>query len=120
MNIWKQLKKLADNKHNFRSEVQKTEEHYYWDGKYVHFGLAAGQSSSYASVACGIILSTWSGPNRRKGPTMEDELGYSWNIEPVDCPECKVWMETNLKKCDKGCGKLVVYTTCIQCIMAGK
>jgi hypothetical protein len=88
----------------------------YWDGKYIHYGIAAGQSSSYCQVACGEILSTWAGPNKRSKDSMEDRVGYSWDVEPVDCPKCITWMEANLKRCDKGCGRLVTYTTCNKCL----
>ncbi len=92
----------------------------YWDGKHVHYCHSGpGQSAQEATlIVCGMVLSTWAGPNRRKdlGNGIEGDVGYTFeNLELVDCPSCVTWIEANKPRCDGGCGRFVVYRTCCHC-----
>lgn len=86
-----------------------------WDRKHVHYCIEAYQSSQDVGIACGIRLSTWaardlpwkqSGNRYGTAPHPEKDLGYSFELAPVSCPECMEWMDKQLKKC-ADCGKML-------------
>lgn len=88
----------------------------YWDGKNVHFCYGGpGQSAQEAEMVCGIILSTWAGPNA-KGTTTELKVGYSFQPDLIDCKKCIKWCKEKFTLCDKGCGRICCYETCCWCV----
>lgn len=85
-----------------------------WDGKFIHFGFAPGQSAQEADVACGIVLSTWNGPNAQLDKDdWNYHVGYTFEPEKVDCKTCIDWMEQNFNKCK--CGKIAEHRLCTAC-----
>lgn len=86
----------------------------YWDGVHVHLGVWAQQGCTDAEMACGIWLSTWEKPGRR-GTSMEERLGYTWDSHKVTCPNCLEWMEKNLKRC-KTCCRACGFDMCEPCM----
>lgn len=86
----------------------------YWDGKHIHFCTYSEQSAQDVSVSCGIRLSTWMAPGKKsaKGP---EDLGYSFDTLPVNCPKCIEWMKSNLGRC-KTCSAIAQYNFCSDCV----
>ena len=89
-----------------------------WDGEHVHLQWNGG-SQHEMNTACGVVLSTWAGPNAR-GNSTEEKVGYTFeHLQLVDCPKCRVWMDENLPRCTT-CGKPTIYKvtrTCGECVI---
>lgn len=95
----------------------------YWDGAFVHWCVDVAQGDQDAEMACTKVLSTWPNP-ASKGPlhgnkygtqaSPELDLGYTFDVLMVTCPECLDWMYKKLNRCI-GCQGLTEYTFCRKC-----